>query len=73
MSILFHEFKIELREEILKSLNDGLRQVGRQLEFEAQLKIDGLPTLNDAKMALQNLESGNMPFTTAMDVFEQNS
>jgi hypothetical protein len=73
MSILFHEFKIELREEILKSLNDGLRQVGRQLEFEALLKIDGLPTLNDAKTALQNLESGNMPFTTVMDVFEQNS
>jgi hypothetical protein len=73
MDILFHEFKVELREEILKAMNAGLLQIGRRLGFEVQLRIEGLPTLNDAKTALHELKSGEKSFTEVMKVFSQNS
>jgi hypothetical protein len=72
MEIRFHEFKIEIREAMLASLNSALSHIGRQMGFEAKLQIHGLPTLDDAQRACQALSSGNIAFTELMKVFDQN-
>jgi hypothetical protein len=67
--ILFERFKIELREAILAGVNELLRRVGGKLGFEAQLKVDGLPTVKDTEEARTKLASGEIAFTDVMDVF----
>jgi len=69
MGFTFEKFKIQLREIMLASLNTGLLQIGKKLGFEAQIKIEGLPTIADVNAASVNLDSGKMAFTEVMKPF----
>ena len=69
LMLTFEQFKIQLRNTMLASLNDGLQSIGQKLNFNAQIKIDGLPTLTDVDTAIQNLNSGAMAFTEVMKPF----
>jgi hypothetical protein len=70
MSLTFERFKIRLRETMLDTLNAGFERIGEKLGFEARLKIEGLPTLADVDHAIEQLNSGAMPFTEVMKPFE---
>jgi len=70
MSLTFERFKIRLRETMLETLNAGLKRIGAKLGFEAQIKIEGLPTLADVACATERLNSGAMAFTEVMKPFE---
>jgi hypothetical protein len=54
----FLEFKIRLRNLIMNQLNVALSEVGSQLGFQAAIELSGLPTLQDASAAKDDLQSG---------------
>ena len=54
---------------MLATLNIALQRVGQRLGFEAQIQIEGLPTVTDVNAAIVNLNSGNMAFTEVMKPF----
>jgi hypothetical protein len=70
MEILFHRFKIELRDTILATLNDGIARAGKKIGFEGELKICGMPTVRDTLEASEKLKSGQIAFTEVMDAFD---
>lgn len=66
----FHKFLCILRETILKTLNEGLKRIGIKLNFEAELVIEGLPTVQDAENALEKLNKGEIKtFSEVLDKF----
>ncbi len=65
----FERFLINLRNEILSTLNEGLASAGHELSFSAQLVIEGLPTLGDVDAAQVALASGSRPFKDIMEPF----
>jgi hypothetical protein len=60
--LLFEKFKVELRGAILDTLNKGLSFAGKQMGFEAQISILGLPSLSDVEMAEYELDAGTKSF-----------
>lgn len=70
LMLTFERFKIELRNALLTTLNQGLQRIGQKLGFEAQIKITGLPMRADVADAIVKLDSGLMPFTEIMKAFE---
>jgi hypothetical protein len=70
LMLTFEKFKIELRHTMLATLNDTLKRIGKQLGFEAQIEIHGLPMRVDVKDALRKLDLGEVPFTEVMKAFE---
>jgi hypothetical protein len=54
----FERFLVELRNQLLATLNDGLSRVGKRLGFSAEMKIEGLPTLMDVEAAETRLREG---------------
>jgi hypothetical protein len=56
--LLFEKFKIELREAIVTTLNDGLARIGKKLGMQGQIVIKGLPTLKDVAKAQEDLKTG---------------
>lgn len=65
----FERFKIDLRTSILETLNKGLLLAGKQMGFDAQINIQGLPTISDVEMAQSELESGSNPFGEILKPF----
>lgn len=57
----FERFKIEMRDSVLATLNEGLRRIGRALGMHGQIEIPGLPTLQDVHQAQRDLQSGRRP------------
>jgi hypothetical protein len=68
--LTFEKFKVQLRNTMLATLNDGLHAIGQKLDFKTQIKIDGLPTFADVETAIENLNSGSMAFTEVMNPFK---
>jgi hypothetical protein len=64
--LMFEEFKIQLRDEILASLSEGLERVGRILGFSGQLEVSGLPAAVDARRARTALMKGEGAFKDIM-------
>lgn len=71
MSLVFHKFKIELREAMLASLNAGLVQIGKKMGFTGELQITGLPTIYHVDDALKKLNAGNLAYTEVMAGLDQ--
>jgi hypothetical protein len=71
LMIRFERFKIELRDAMLNTLNDGIQRVGQKIGFNGKITIDGLPTLADVDAAIVNLKSGTMAFSDVMKPFER--
>jgi hypothetical protein len=70
LMLTFEKFKVELRGSILITLNNALKRIGKQLGFEAQIEINGLPMQVDVKDAFRKLDLGEVPFTEVMEAFE---
>jgi hypothetical protein len=67
--LLFEKLKIELRESILKTLNDGLNHVLDQLGMTGTIVIEGLPTLKDIIEAKHDLRTGKKPAKEILEHF----
>jgi hypothetical protein len=67
--LLFEMFKVEMRNGILSTLNEGLTRAGKELGFTGQLEIEGLPTLKDVEVARINLAEGKCTFKEVLEPF----
>lgn len=68
--LVFYKFVCSLRETILTKLNEGLKRIGNKMSFNAELAIEGLPTAEDAELALQKLHQGDLKtFTEVLEKF----
>ena len=67
--LLFEKFKIELRNSILATLNNGLDRAGRELGFSGRIEIEGLPILADIDAAQVHLAAGDRPFKEILEPF----
>jgi len=65
----FEKFKIDLRNKILKTLNEGISCAGKKMGFSAQLNIEGLPSLEDVETMKKHLKSGSKPFNEIVKAF----
>ena len=55
----FLEFRVKVRDTVLRQLNAALVDIGAVLGFQAQIELSGLPTPADVAQAKSDLESGN--------------
>jgi hypothetical protein len=55
----FLEFRVEIRDTVLRQLNATLVGIGAVLGFQAQIELSGLPTLADVSQAKSDLETGD--------------
>lgn len=67
--LLFEKFKVELRDNIVRTLNEAIARAGRKLGFEDQLVLEGLPTLAHVKDAQDALETGSRTFGEIIGAF----
>ncbi len=67
--LLFEKFKIDLRNAILSTFNEGLKIIGQKLGFSAKLEIKGLPSIEDVTSAKLRLSEGNISFNELLDIF----
>lgn len=58
----FKRFVITVRDEMMATLNDGLRRIGEHVGFRGQLVLQGVPTLADVDEAERLLWEGSKPF-----------
>jgi hypothetical protein len=65
----FAHFIIRLRDEILRTLNDGLKVVGKRLNFSAMLSTSGLPGESEIESARAELTAGSAPFNKVFETF----
>lgn len=65
----FEKFKIELRNSIVQTLNEGLKRVGQHMGFEAQIRLHGIPTLSDVERAESELAAGGKAFGEILKPF----
>ena len=54
----FQEFKVDIRESILETLNAGLARIGMIVGFQAAVQLGGLPTKEEIQKARQALLAG---------------
>jgi hypothetical protein len=66
----FEKFRIELRDNIVKTLNVGLDYIGKQLGFNSKISISGLPTLHEVNTSYDHLLKGDAPFKEVLEPFQ---
>jgi hypothetical protein len=67
--LIFERSIISLRESILHTLNDALHRIAEHFNKVVTLRIEGLPTLNDANRAIHELATGGRTFGSVLDDF----
>jgi hypothetical protein len=67
--LIFERSIISLRESILSTLNDALHRIAGHFNKVVTLRIEGLPTLDDANRAIRELATGNRTFGSVLDDF----
>jgi hypothetical protein len=67
--LVFEQFKIELRDSILATLNEGIARAGQVLGFNTNIVINGLPTTADVRTADDHLQKGDVPFAEVLEPF----
>lgn len=65
----FERFKVEFREHLLSILNEVLARTGREVGFDGQLTLEGVPSLEDVETAQSHLSAGDVPFKDLIDPF----
>ena len=66
----FYKFLCQLRDSILAKFNEGLKRVGKQMEFQAKLSVEGLATIKDIDDAMARLKNGELKtFSDVLDIF----
>ncbi len=68
----FEAFKIDLRNSILKTINDNLNHILSDSKYAGKLEFHGLPTIDDIKEAEEDLRKGNKKFNDIIDPFLKN-
>jgi len=58
----FEEFKIELRDSILQTLNAILERAGRMIGFSGRIMVEGMPDIKTAAAAQEKLANGSEYF-----------
>lgn len=66
----FEDFKIELRDNILKQLNEGFKRAGKTVGFEGQITMIGLPSTDNIKTARSRLKAGTATFNEILESFK---
>jgi len=69
MNLLFQKFLIRLRNDIIDNLNKCLLNIGNKVGFSVELKIEGLPKLEDVNKIENHLKSGSMNFNDIRNSF----
>jgi len=68
--LIFYKFLCNLREGILRTLNEGLTRVGERMGFRAELSFENLPSADDVDAALKKLHDGDLKtFSEVLDPF----
>lgn len=67
--LLFEHFKIEVREAILRKLNEGIARAGKKLGFAGQIVLEGVPSSAIIQDAQKRLEQGGTKFNDIMKPF----
>lgn len=65
----FEEFRIRLRNEILKGINEAISMAGGRIGFDASIEFAGVPTLEDVEGARYKLMLGEGSFDEISDPF----
>lgn len=65
----FESFKIALRDNILKTLNEGLERAGKIVGFKAHILVTGLSSRSDVEAAMGRLKAGNSTFKEILEPF----
>lgn len=65
----FERFKIELREQLLRTFNEGLDRLDREIGFTGRLTIAGVPSLSDIERAEAHLAEGDLSFQDLVEQF----
>ena len=66
---MFEKFKIEVRDSLLSTLNEGLDRAGERLRMHGQIEVEGLPTLDEVEQAQLDLKSGKRSPKEILDQF----
>lgn len=69
--LVFERFKIDLRDSILATLNEGIMRAGQQIGFTAKMVLSGLPTTADVETAYLHLQQGDVPFAEILETFRR--
>jgi hypothetical protein len=56
----FLEFKVRVRDSIMKRLDATIAEVGTRLGFDASIELTGVPTLSEVESAKEDLRSGRI-------------
>jgi hypothetical protein len=68
--LIFYRFLCNLREGILRTLNEGLTRIGERMGFRAELSFENLPSADDVDTALKKLHDGDLKtFSEVLDPF----
>jgi len=67
--LTFEGFVIRLRETILATLNEAVAKIAAEFGKRAELKVIGLPTLEDVNRAKAELAAGSRTFNSVLDDF----
>lgn len=70
-NLTFERVKIELRDSILATLNEGIERAGQELGFTTKIVIGGLPTIADVRAANDHLQKGDIPFAEILETFRR--
>lgn len=69
--LTFEKLKIELRESILTTINNGLRRANQITGVGGQLRFEGFPTLADVEAANMHLDTGDLAFREVFKTFNR--
>jgi hypothetical protein len=65
----FERFRVELRDHLIGTFNEGLACAGEKVGFAGQLTIEGVPTISDVEAAESHLAAGDIPFHDLIEPF----
>jgi hypothetical protein len=67
--LVYNRFAIELRDEILNTLNAAIKRISPNFGPETAMVIKGVPTLEDVEKAFQDLQSGSRSLVSLVEQF----
>ena len=67
--LIYNRFVIELRDEIIRTLDQAIRRVSLDFGPETGLVVEGLPDQAEVEQALAELASGSRTFVSFVDQF----
>jgi hypothetical protein len=69
--LIFLRFNTEVRNSLIATLNDGLLRARKVTGVNAQLQLNGFPTLEEVDSAITHLQSGDRPLSETHDLIRR--